>query len=186
MNAFLRTWLERQKADKFAAFAGALIDGTVPLRDDVVNELLQDAIVGRSGQVLERCFIASAPEGLINVSFKPAYLPLQSLQFKIEQGVARFPDEPRWKLQLIVSGWLARLGLQSALSLLLSTVLSLFPRWRQAFRVAGSVVEVDWQALATALGAAEYLPYVREFSLSTADKTLLLHFTLHITDSNPG
>jgi hypothetical protein len=177
MEPFLKSWLDTQRSNDFAAFRGASISGAIPIPQEVINEIMREAVPRDRGM---DCSFELAPDGVIFASFKPPVLPLQRLEFHIVEGTARFSGKPVWRLQLVVGGWLARLGLQNVLSLLMSFLMSLFPQRREVLRLSGAVLEVDVRELVAAVGLGDNSGWFRELSISTVSRKLVLTFQLSI------
>lgn len=157
METFLREFIARQRKTNFADFKGAAVNGTVPLRQELVNELAQQAV--RGSDKLKAVQIGFRDNNIIHIKATVKVLfatPTVEIAAQVEnmqtsQGV------PVLRFQLVPLGG----GL---LETFLPMILNMVP-FPESITVSGRQVDINIHTILTRRGLGEFASLVQRFQV---------------------
>jgi hypothetical protein len=172
----LAPFVERLRAERYQALAGTEAFVKLPLREALVNELLETAVL----PALHRwraLRVAFYDDNLVDVVVTPSsrWLPSMTIPFEIEPHIAMLPS-PTVRLHLRNSGILGRLGS-------LASVFS--DRLPPGARFEDRVLEIDLATLLADKDGWHVLDLVRHAHMTTTRSTLWIEAALGVGSPQP-
>jgi hypothetical protein len=171
MESILGHFIETQRANGFAGFKGAVVYGTIPMRQEVINEILRETVLKRN-DLVNQIQLTVKDQNQINVA-----LTLQkwilTKNFEIEVYIdptIDFPNSPKIRILLAQSHWL--------LGRITQLLTSLFGPLAAGVQVKGKLIEVDLKAMLRRTSLSEIVQFIKSAEIQGESGQLLLKFRL--------
>jgi hypothetical protein len=167
-----RLEIERWRASGFRDFAGARFDFRVPLREPLLNAVLERYVLPRV-PALRSITLRVGEQNRLDVTVETAkvrWLPPISIPFDIEPDLRLTPDVTS-RLHIVGSGVVATLS-----------PLLRFITLPPGVRLVDSVVEIDITRLLQPADAATLVAWLRNGRITTTGGTLWLDLRLALDD----
>ena len=172
----LRAFVEHQAATGWPAFGGAVVEGSVPIREAFLNEIAAEAIAASSGRPVRRATVV-LQDG------NRATIELEVWTFFFWNKLR--PDVLIERDLGFPGGGTLRIVLQGSYGLL-GTLAGLFTKLPPGVSLAGPAVTVDLRRLLAESPAASLLPLVRSASIDVSRGRAVVSFRLAVGDPAPG
>lgn len=169
---FLKAFIARQRAAKFAGFSGAAIDILLPLPEGLLNEVVQEKM-GSSPGTLQQMQVTCKAHNVLNLDFtvrKWLFTKHFNLDLTVEQSL-HFPDAP--KLQV----WLPS---NTVLENLLELVVKMRGAALPHTQITGRLIEVDLAAIIQTKHLGQVAQYIQFAEIKIVPGALLLHGKLGV------
>lgn len=174
LGPYLRTVLREQRENGWAALQGAVITGTIPVPETLLNELLQNAVCPAGPIKSLRLVIEQNNHCVLHVAADKWFLPKHiALGFDVERIIG-FPQSPLLRLRLSPS--------DGVLGGLLDFVLNVVAPLPDTVRVTGKLIEFDLGALLRKNGWGDVIPLIRLLRLRTQTGRIELDFGLAVDE----
>ncbi len=170
-------FIQRQRAEAYADFAGATLQGSIPITEHVINDLLRTSLDG-STQVIRQLQIRLFEQNLILVT-GVVHKWFLVKRFEIELWVEPeidFMRAPRLRL------WLPRSSLFGSVGHLLTTFGVWLPR---SIHVTGRLVEIDLADILFQHNLPELVYWIKFLNMVVLHGRLVLSFVAHV-DAPPA
>lgn len=169
--------LERLSADRFRALAGAAARVMLPLREAVVNGIIESAVLPSlpALRALTLVFHEGNRIDVLVASSRLWWMPSVTVSLEIEPDVVMQPS-PMVRLRLLPTGIVGRLG-------------PLAVPWKDALpkgvRLDNRTVEVDLQALLAGRDRWGLLTLLRQARVTTTASVMWVEATLDVPEPPP-
>lgn len=169
--------LERLSADRFRALAGAAARVMLPLREAVVNGIIESAVLPSlpALRALTLVFHEGNRIDVLVASSRLWWMPSVTVSLEIEPDVVMQPS-PMVRLRLLPTGIVGRLG-------------PLAVPWKDALpkgvRLDNRTVEVDLQALLAGRDRWGLLALLRQARVTTTASVMWVEATLDVPEPPP-
>lgn len=165
--------LESQADAGYAGFTGAKMKGRIPLKQEVINEVLQET-VSANNDLIKEIHLTLKEQNQVGVSLTVQKWFLSksfNLELYLEKQVG-FPDSPKIKI------WLS-----SSPRVLINTaefVAGIFGFLPEGLTITGRLIEVDLSLLLKEQKAAEFFRFIKLVEIEGQTGKMILHFYVEI------
>jgi hypothetical protein len=167
-------FIQRQRSEAYADFAGTTLEGSIPLTEVVINELLQGSTVG-SSTVIRQLQVYLCDQNLIVVT-GVVHKWFLVKRFEVELWVE---PEIDWRRAPRIRFWLPRSSLFGSVGHLLTT----FGFWLpQGVHITGRLIEVDLAEILLKHDLPEPVYWMQFLRLVVVRGRLTASFVAHIDD----
>jgi len=169
---YFKGLLERQRRENFADIRGATLSAAVPLREVLVNDLLQEFVVARQSDRVRLLRVAFLDKNIVHVKASVRVLfawPTVDIAAQIE-NLTNARGAPVLRLQIVpLSGGLLETFLPALLSLLP------FP---ESVTVSGRQVDINIHTVFTRRGLDEIAALIKHVEVHSRRGVLLVGLAL--------
>jgi hypothetical protein len=173
MKSILQHFIETQRANGYDGFKGAVIYGAIPMRQEVVNEIIRETVL-KENDLVKQMHLAINDQNQISVNLTLRRWIL-SKNFNLELYIdpkINFPNSPKIRIWLAPSHWF--------LGKIAQLLTSLFGPLAAGVQVRGQLIEVDLKAILRHPTLSEIVRLVRSAEIQGQRGLLLLKFQLEV------
>jgi hypothetical protein len=168
----LKHFIQRQRAEAYASFAGATLQGSIPFTEHVINNLLQASNVGRSTTIRQlHVNLCEQNHIVVTGTLHKWFL---AKRFEVELWVE---PEIDWLRAPRLRIWLPRSSLFGSVGHLLTTFGLWLPR---SIYITGRLIEVDLAEVLFEYDLPELVYWTKFVQLVVVRGGLILSFVAHI------
>ena len=175
VSTYLRDLLRRQPASGFADFPGAVVTGTLPLTEQVLNDIVAETVLKKNGPI-KRFHVAVLPANRLVLDLtieKWLFTPQFQVTLDVDKMV-NFPADPVLRLRLA--------HVEGPFAGLVEPVLNIIVPDGTGVRVSGRLIEIDLGALLRKGGQGYLIPLVKLLHLSTKQGRAEIDFALKVDE----
>jgi hypothetical protein len=171
MEPILRHFIETQRANGYAGFKGAVIYGTIPMRQEVINEILRETVL-KSNDLVKQIQLTVEDQNHINVNLTlRKWVLTKNFDIKVYiDPIIDFPNSPKIRIWLARSHWF--------LGRITQLLTSLFGPLAAGVQVRGKLIEVDLKAMLWRTSLSEVVRLIKSAEIRGERGQLLLKFRL--------
>lgn len=167
----IQDFIARQRANGFSGFAGTDVVVRLPLPEELLNELLAEAVVQKS-EAVQQARLSIQDNNWINLNLTvKKWLLTKNIKLELEvERTVNFAESPKIKIWLSPSQ-----GVLGGLLDLLTNLLGLLPA---GIRITGRLIEIDVRVLLELKGFGEFIRYIKVGEIET--QSGVINLTVHL------
>ena len=167
----MRHFIEAQRANGYAGFKGTVIYGTIPMRQEVINEILR-ATVLKGNDLVSQIQLTVKDENQIKVNLTlQKWILTKNLDIEATiDPTIDFPNSPKVRIWLAQSHWF--------LGRITQLLTSLFGPPAAGVQVKGKLIEVDLKAMMWQTSLSEVVRLIKSAEIRGERGQLQLKFRL--------
>ncbi len=172
MRDFIEHFIAEQRTNGFAAFRGAALEGSIPVRQEVINDLIQQTVLNNDG-VIKEIRLTVHDQNRVDVALTVRTFGLSrqiNLELRVEPEM-HFPDAPKLKI------WVAKAPWYLASVAKLAEWLGFVPG---VVRIADRLIEVDLKMLLWQQKLGDLTPLIKFAEIATQAGLIVIHFRLAV------
>ncbi len=169
----MRKFIEQQRINGYASFKGAFIRGSIPIKQEVINEVIRETVL-RSSDLIRQMQLTVKDQNRIDVNLIiQKWILSKSFNFElyIEREIS-FPSSPTIKIWLPTSH-----GFLGSIAEILTTIFGFLPA---SVRVIGRLVEVDLKVILQEQNMGELVQLIKFAEIEGQRGIILVNFRLEV------
>jgi len=171
MESILRNFIGAQRANGYAGFKGTVIYGTIPMRQEVINEILRETVL-KGNDLVKQIQLTVKDQNQINVNLtlqKWVLTKNLDIEATIDPTID-FPNSPKVRIWLAQSHWF--------LGRITQLLTNVFGPPAAGVQVKGKLIEVDLKAMLWQTSLSGMIQLIKSAEILGERGQLLLKFRL--------
>jgi hypothetical protein len=169
----MRDFIEKQRINGYNGFKGAIIRGSIPVKQEVINDIIQETVLRNSGLIRHMQLTVQDQNRIdVNLTIQKWIL---SKSFNLELYIEReinFPSSPTINIWLPAS--------QKVLGSIAEIVTNLVGFFPASVKVTGRLIEINLKVLLQQQKMGELVQFIKFAEIEGQRGKILLNFRLEV------